>query len=196
MSSIKRICLFCGSNSGRNPAYVEGARSMARAIVARGMGIVYGGGKVGMMGAAADAALGAGGEVIGVIPESLLALEVGHAGLAELHVVASMHERKKLMADLSTAFIAMPGGFGTMEELFEVLTWAQLGIHGKPCGVLNIAGYYDGLIALCDSFVEERFSRPEHRTLLMVDTDPGTLLDRIAAYTPPPLTRWITDTET
>ncbi|MDB5034926.1 MAG: Rossman fold protein family [Chlorobi bacterium] len=193
---MKRICLFCGSSSGRDPACLEGARSMARAIVGRGMGIVYGGGNVGMMGAAADAALDAGGEVIGVIPESLLALEVGHAGLTELRVVATMHERKRMMADLSGAFIAMPGGFGTMEELFEVLTWAQLGIHGKPCALLNIAGYYDRLIALCDSFVEEGFSKPEHRALLMTETDPETLLDRIAAYTPPPLARWITDDET
>jgi uncharacterized protein (TIGR00730 family) len=168
---------------------------MGREIARRGLELVYGGGNIGLMGIVADAVLEAGGHVIGVIPEGLMAREVGHRALPDLRVVGSMHDRKAMMADLADAFVALPGGFGTMEEFFEVLTWAQLGIHTKPCALLNVAGYYDALLALFDTFVGERFVSREYRALVLDDTDPARLLDTIASYTPPPLEKWITEEE-
>ena len=156
---LMRICVYAGSNPGANPAYGEAAADLARLLASRGIGVVYGGGKVGLMGILADTALAAGGEVIGVIPQDLMDREIGHAGLTELHVVGSMHERKALMAELSDGFVALPGGAGTLEELIEVYTWSQLGLHAKPMGVLNVAGYYDGLAALLDHAVQEGFLR-------------------------------------
>ena len=192
---MKRVCVFCGSNPGRRPEYADAAREMGRVLVERGLGLVYGGGKVGLMGIVADTVLAGGGEVSGVIPEALVAREVGHAGLTALHVVRTMHERKALMADRADAFVAMPGGFGTFEEFCEVLTWSQLGFHPKPCGLLNVAGYYDPLLALFDHAVEERFVPPQHRALVIEDTDPARLLDRFAAFRPPTTGKWISRDE-
>jgi uncharacterized protein (TIGR00730 family) len=189
--TLKRVCVFCGSSPGAREEYADAARALGRALVARGTGLVYGGGNVGLMGIVADTVMEAGGEAIGVIPEGLLAREVGHAGLTELHVVRSMHERKAMMADLSDAFIALPGGFGTLEEFFEVLTWSQLGIHRKPCGLLNAAGFYDGLLAFFEHARDERFIRDAHRALVLDDTDPERLLDRLAAFEPPAVQKWI-----
>ena len=181
---MRRICVFCGSNVGARSEYAEAARTLAAVLAERKLGIVYGGGNVGLMGVLADAALAHGGEVIGVIPQSLLDKEVGHRGVTELVVVETMHERKALMNDLSDAFIALPGGFGTFDEVFEVLTWAQLGFHGKPCALLNVAGYYDGLLAMLDHAVTERFLRPAHRELVIADTDASRLLQRLGALSP------------
>jgi hypothetical protein len=164
---------------------------MGEAIARRGMGLVYGGGSVGLMGIAADAALAAGGEVDGVIPDVLVRREVGHRGLTRQHVVGSMHERKAKMADLADAFVALPGGMGTLEELAEILTWGQLGLHAKPCGLLDVNGYYAPLIAFFDRAVADGFLRPEHRAMVLVETDPGALLDRFAAFRPPALEKWI-----
>ena len=189
--TLKRVCVFCGSSPGAHEEYADAARALGRAMAARGIGLVYGGGNVGLMGIVADTVMEAGGEAIGVIPEGLLAREVGHAGLTELHVVRSMHERKAMMADLSDAFIALPGGFGTLEEFFEVLTWSQLGIHRKPCGLLNAAGFYDGLLAFFEHARDERFIRDAHRALVLDDTDPERLLDRLAAFEPPVVQKWI-----
>jgi uncharacterized protein (TIGR00730 family) len=169
---------------------------MGRALARRGIGLVYGGGRVGLMGAVADTVMAEGGKVIGIIPEALLAKEVAHQGLTELRVVSSMHERKALMAELSDAFIALPGGYGTLEEFCEVLTWAQLGLHQKPCGILNVEGYYDWLLALFDRAVAERFVHPAHRSLVLEETDPEHLLDRLASYQPPALDKWIDRDET
>ena len=191
MGELRRVCVFCGSSPGARPEYRESARALAAAMVERGIGLVYGGGNVGLMGTVADAVLAAGGTAVGVIPEGLLAREVGHAGLTELHVVASMHQRKALMADLSDAFVALPGGFGTLEEFCEVLTWTQLGIHRKACGLLNVAGFYDGLLTFFDRAVDEAFVRPHHRENVLHDTDPRRLLDRIAAFDPPAVPKWI-----
>src|SRR5215471_18265386 len=164
---LKRVCVFCGSNVGARSAYVEAAESLGKLLVDRKMGLVYGGGKVGLMGKVADTVLAAGGEVIGVIPQSLMRREIAHAGLTDLRVVDSMHQRKALMAELSDAFIALPGGFGTFEELCEIVTWAQLGLHAKPCGVLNVEGYYDQLLGLFDHGVEEKFLHPVNRALVI-----------------------------
>jgi uncharacterized protein (TIGR00730 family) len=188
---MKSICVFCGSNFGARESYAAAARDLARAISDRGLRLVYGGSKVGLMGALADAALEAGGEVVGVIPEALVAREVAHAGLSEIHAVKSMHERKAMMADLSDAFIALPGGAGTLEETFEIWTWGQLGHHGKPVGVLNIEGFYDALVAFIDHQAGERFMRQEHRDMLIVETDPERLLDRFETYSPPVVEKWI-----
>jgi len=181
---MRRVCVFCGSNAGARSEYAEAARALAAVLVERKLGIVYGGGNVGMMGVLADAALERGGEVIGVIPQSLLDKEVGHRGVTELLVVETMHERKALMNDLSDAFIALPGGFGTLDEFFEVLTWSQLGFHGKPCALLNVAGYYDRMLAMLDHAVTEGLLRPLHRELVIADTDPSRLLQRLGAFTP------------
>jgi uncharacterized protein (TIGR00730 family) len=194
-SGLRRICVFCGSNPGRRPEYAGAAREMGRVLVERGLGLVYGGGKVGLMGIVADTVLAGGGEAVGVIPEALMAREVGHLGLTALHVVATMHERKALMADLADGFVALPGGFGTFEEFCEVLTWSQLGFHPKPCGLLNVAGYYDPLLALFDHAVEEGFVPPHHRALVIEETDPARLLDRFAAFRPPSTSKWITPGE-
>jgi uncharacterized protein (TIGR00730 family) len=188
---VRRVCVYAGSNPGSDPAYAEGARALAATMAERGIGLVYGGGKVGLMGVLADTILAAGGEAIGVMPQALVDREIGHRDLTELHVVASMHERKALMADLSDAFVAVPGGIGTLEELIEVYTWSQLGIHDKGCGVLNVRGYYEALAAFLDHAVEEGFLRPQHRAVLTVADDPGELLDRLAAFEPPTVPKWL-----
>jgi hypothetical protein len=179
--SIRRICVFCGSSTGGDPRYREAAEELARAIVASGRGIVYGGGSVGLMGVLADAALQAGGEVIGVIPEALAREELLHGGLSETHVVRTMHARKALMAERSDAFVAMPGGFGTFEELLEIITWRQLHFHSKPVGILNVAGYYDGLVSLVAHAIGEGFIRSGHEALLLVEESPRALVARLEA---------------
>ena len=187
---MKAICLYTGSSPGARPAYRSAAESLARELARRGITLVYGGGHVGLMGAAADAALAQGGQVIGVIPGDIADMEVEHTGLTELLVVNSMHERKMKMFSLVDAMIAMPGGLGTLEELFEVWTWNQLGFHCKPLGLLNIDGYYDKLLAFLDHAVAERFVRHEHRDLLLVDTDPHALLERLLAFEPVRIDKW------
>jgi uncharacterized protein (TIGR00730 family) len=186
-----RICVFCGSSPGRSPAYTEAAVELGQTLVARGLGLVYGGASVGLMGKLADTVLEAGGEVIGVIPDSLLRYEVTHEGLPDLRVVGSMAERKTLMAELSDGFISLPGGTGTLDEMFEMLTWSQLGDHDKPSGLLDVDGFYSHLIAFLDHAVEERFLRPEHRAMLIVETSASALLDRFESYAAPKLEKWI-----
>jgi uncharacterized protein (TIGR00730 family) len=188
---MERICVYLGSSPGGDPAYTEAVAELARECVRRGLGIVYGGGDVGLMGVLADTAMAAGGEVIGVIPDGLLAREVGHRGLTDLRVVGSMHERKALMADLADGFVAAPGGVGTLEELVEVYTWSQLGIHAKPVGLLDTAGYWAPLEAWLDHAVEQRFLRPEHRSTLLAHPEPAELLDLLAAWEPPATTKWL-----
>jgi uncharacterized protein (TIGR00730 family) len=188
---VRRVCVYAGSNHGSDPEYAEAARALATLLAERGIGLVYGGGRVGLMGVLADAALAGGGEVIGVMPRALVDREIGHRGLTELRVVDSMHERKALMAELADAFVAVPGGIGTLEELIEVYTWSQLGIHHKACGVLNVRGYYDHLAAFLDHAVSEGFLRPQHRAVLSVAGDPAELLDRLAAYEPPTVGKWL-----
>jgi len=173
-----KICVFTGSSRGARAEYSDAARRLARRLVERGYGLVYGGGNVGLMGVIADAVLDGSGHVTGVIPDALVSQEVAHRGLSELRVVQSMHERKAVMADLSDGFIAMPGGIGTMEEFFEVLSWSQLGLHDKPCGLLNIGGYYDHLIRFMNHAVDQEFLKPKHRALLIVEEEPSRLLDR------------------
>jgi uncharacterized protein (TIGR00730 family) len=190
---MKRICVFCGSSPGARPEYVEAARRLGRTLASRRIGLVYGGAKVGTMGRLASAALEAGGEVIGVIPERLVAKEVAFTELADLQVVGSMHERKARMVELSDGFIALPGGLGTFEEFFEALTWAQLGLHRKPCGFLNVCGYYDKLIAFLDHAVAQQFVKSEYRAMVLIDEDPEGLLEKFAAYQPPEIDKaaWI-----
>jgi uncharacterized protein (TIGR00730 family) len=188
---MRRVCVYAGSNPGNDPAYTDAARALARLLAEREIGLVYGGGKVGLMGVLADTVLAAGGQVIGVMPQALVDREIGHRGLTELRVVDSMHDRKALMADLSDAFVAVPGGIGTLEELIEVYTWSQLGIHDKACGVLNVCGYYDPLAAFLDHAVGEGFLRAQHRAVLSVAADPGELLDRLAAFEPPTVRKWL-----
>jgi uncharacterized protein (TIGR00730 family) len=185
----KRICVFCGSSAGVRAAYSEAAALLARTLAASGIGIVYGGGKVGLMGVLADAALTAGGEVIGVIPRALKEKEVAHLGLTELHVVGSMHERKAMMADFSDAFIALPGGYGTFDEFCEALTWTQLGIQQKPCGLLNVEGYYDHLLAMFDHAAAEGLLKPEHRAIIIADTNVDSLLASLLAYESPSIAK-------
>lgn len=187
---MQRICVYCGSSPGDRPGYAALARRVGRTIATHGMGVVYGGGHVGLMGVVANAALEAGGEVIGVIPRRLVEAEVAHRGLTTLEVVESMHERKARMAELSDAFVALPGGFGTLDELFEILTWAQLGLHGKPCGLIDYEAYFTPLVAWADAAMAAGFVRPAHRRLLMVDTDIDALLDRLAAHDPVPVSKW------
>ena len=188
---MQRICVFTGSSPGGRGEYTGAARALGFALVARGCELVYGGAKVGLMGALADAVLAAGGRAIGVIPEVLVAKEVAHDGLSELHVVGSMHERKALMADLASAFVALPGGLGTLEELAEMLTWAQLGLHAKPCGLLDVCGYYEGLLTFLDHAVAERFVRREHRALLLAAREPDELLARLAQVRAPAVEKWL-----
>jgi uncharacterized protein (TIGR00730 family) len=176
---LRRICIFCGSSTGLRPEYRTAAERIAIELAKREVGIVFGGGCVGLMGVVADTALAHGAHVIGVIPSAMVAREIAHRGLPDLRIVASMHERKALMATLSDAFIALPGGFGTFEELCEVVTWTQLGLHGKSCGLLNVAGYYDGLIALFDRAVSDGFIRPENRGIVLADSDPAALIERL-----------------
>lgn len=194
---MKRICVFCGSSEGARPAYAEAARSLGAELVRRRLGLVYGGGSIGLMGILADSVLAQGGEVIGVIPGPLASRELAHAGLTEMRVVGSMHERKALMASLCDGFLALPGGLGTFEETLEVLTWAQLGIHRKPVGVLNVEGYWDGLQRLLAHAVREGFVRPEYAALLLFGGTPAELLDRLAAWRPPALARsWLDPSQT
>lgn len=188
---MKNICVYCGSSPGRLETYSDGARALGQALVARDLGLVYGGASVGLMGLVADAVLQLGGRVIGVIPQALERKELAHKGLTELHITDSMHERKMRMAELSDGFIAMPGGIGTFEEIFEIWTWAQLGFHAKPCGLLNVAGYYDGLTAFLDHAVAEQFVKPPHRTILLVEQQPDALLDRFAGYQAPSAHKWV-----
>ena len=188
---MKAICVFTGSSRGTREAYAATARSLARELVQRGLGLVFGGGRVGLMGILADEVLAAGGTAIGVIPESLVAKEVAHHGLTELRVVKSMHERKALMADLADGFVALPGGLGTFEELCEILTWAQLGLHDKPCGVLDVAGFWGPLLGLLDHAVEEGFVLPAHRRLLLADDDPARLLDSLESFRPVDVEKWL-----
>jgi hypothetical protein len=185
------VCVFCGSSPGARPDYVESARRLGAVLADQGIRLVYGGASVGLMGIVADACLAGGGDVIGVIPEVLKAREVSHAGLPALRVVGSMHERKALMADLADGFVALPGGAGTLEEFFEVWTWAQLGLHGKPCGLLNVAGYFDDLLSFLDRAVTDGFVRAAHRDMVIVETDPARLLDRLRAYAPPDVPKWL-----
>jgi uncharacterized protein (TIGR00730 family) len=193
---VHRVCVYAGSNPGSDPAYAEAAAAFAATMAERGIGLVYGGGKVGLMGVLADTMLAHGGEAIGVMPQALIDREIGHPGLTELKVVDSMHERKAQMAELADAFVAVPGGIGTLEELIEVYTWSQLGIHDKACGVLNVKGYYDHLAALLDHAVTEGFLRPQHRAVLSVASEPADLLDRLAAYEPPSVQKWLELDET
>jgi uncharacterized protein (TIGR00730 family) len=188
---IARVCVFCGSSPGTSQAFTELAARLGQLLAAQGLGLVYGGASVGLMGRLAGAALAAGGEVIGVIPQSLVDMEVAHTSLADLRIVATMHERKSLMADLADAFIALPGGMGTLDELFEVLTWAQLGLHAKPTGLLNPDDYFGPLLAFLDGAVRARFLQPVHRAMLLVDDDPGRLLTACRAYQAPPPFKWV-----
>lgn len=189
---IARICVFCGSNVGDDRRFADAARALGAALAEAGVTLVFGGGRVGLMGLAADAALERGGEVIGVIPHALNTKELAHTGVTEMHRVSTMHERKALMADLADGFIALPGGFGTFDEFFEIVTWAQLGIHNKPCGLLNVAGYYDRLIEFLDHSVESKFIKAIHRELILVESDHAALLNRMRAYRSPTVEKWIT----
>ena len=193
---MKRICVYCGSNPGKSIEFLESARSLARELVQREICLVYGGASVGIMGEIADTVLAGGGEVIGVIPQALVDKEVSHAGLSELKIVNSMHERKEIMADISAGFIALPGGLGTIEEIFEVLTWAQLGFHKKPCALLNVKGYYDKLTQFLNHAVAEGFIANTHREMLLVEEEPQRLLEIMAAYSAPAVDKWIGRDET
>jgi uncharacterized protein (TIGR00730 family) len=188
---MRSVCVFCGSSAGEKPVFREAAGIVGQTLARRKLRLIYGGGNVGLMGAVADAVLAAGGEVVGVIPQALLEKELAHEGLTELIVVQSMHERKALMADRADAFLALPGGYGTFEEFCEVLTWAQLGLHAKPCGLLNVDGFYDALLGLFDRAVDEGFLRTEHRSIVTCGTDVEDLLDLFATYQPPVLEKWI-----
>lgn len=192
---MARICVFCGSTAGARPDYAAAARALGRVLAGGGHELVYGGGNVGLMGIVADAMLAAGGAVTGVIPQALMAREIGHGGVTTLHVVDSMHERKALMADRSDAFLALPGGVGTFEELFEAITWTQLGLHRKPCGLLNVAGFYDGLLAFLDHAWAEGFIKPETRAIVVAGTDPAELVSRLLATAVPAVPAWISPRE-
>ncbi|MDR5737988.1 TIGR00730 family Rossman fold protein [Caballeronia sp. LZ016] len=187
---MKAVCVYCGSATGARPVYAEAARAFGRALVEADLSLVYGGGRVGLMGLIADEVLAAGGRAVGVIPELLLAKEVGHTDLTELHVVPDMHERKKKMADLADAFVAMPGGVGTFEEFFEVYTWAQLGYHQKPVGLLNVNGYFEPLLSMLRHTVEEGFMRKPYLDLIQIAADSGEMIAKLEAYTPPAHDKW------
>lgn len=191
MSELKRVCVYCGSADGARPEYLESARALGGELARRGLGVVYGGARVGTMGALAEGALAHGGEVIGVIPHGLLALEVAHDGLSELHAVRSMHERKAKMEQLADGFVTLPGGYGTHDETFEVLVWLQLGIHRKPVGMLNTLSYYDALLAYLDHTVREGFLAAANRALLLVERDPRAMIDALAAWQAPEIPHWI-----
>ena len=193
---MKSVAVYCGSSFGANPLYVAQAQSLGAALVAHDLTLVYGGGRVGLMGTIADAVLAHGGQVIGVIPDFLADKELAHLGCTELHVVKSMHERKLMMADRADAFVAMPGGYGTLEELFEVLTWGQLGLHRKPVALLNVDGYYDHLLLALDRMRDDQLLRAENRTQLLQAADPEDLLAQLAAYQPVELAKWLTPTTT
>ena len=187
---MNSVCVFAGSNSGSRPEYTAVATALGQTLVQRKINLVYGGARVGLMGALADAVLAGGGHVTGVIPAALVAKEVAHAGLSDLRVVSSMHERKALMAELSDGFIALPGGWGTLEEFFEVLTWGQLGFHTKPCGLLNVEGYFDGLLTFLDHSIDERFVKRESRSMVLVAGSPAGLLDLLDGYVPQSVDKW------
>lgn len=193
---MKRVCVYCGSRHGKRPAYTAAAQALGRELAQSGRSLVYGGGNVGLMGVVADAVLEAGGEVIGVIPRPMVTRELAHHGVTKLHVVSSMHERKALMAQLADGFIALPGGVGTLEELFEIWTWAQLGIHQKPLGLLNTEGFYTSLVTFLDHLTAEDFVTPENRSLLRIDADPKSLLDKMSQFVPGPRPRWMDPDET
>lgn len=195
MPAMKRICVFCGSSPGNDPIYRASAEQLGAELTRRSIGLVFGGGNVGLMGAIADAVLKAGGEATGVIPEHLMTREIGHNRLTKLHIVRSMHERKAMMADLSDAFIALPGGFGTLEEFCEVLTWSQLGLHTKPCGVVNVKGYYTPLLAMLDHAVEEKFLKPQNRVLVLSRETPSELFQAFEQWRPVHVEKWL-DRET
>lgn len=188
---MNHICVFCGSNAGHNPVYTQAAVELGQLMASRNIGLVYGGGNVGLMGIIADACLEAGGKVTGVIPEFLLAKEVGHTGLTEMIVVKTMHERKQRMADLSEGFIAMPGGFGTLDELCEILTWAQLGLHGFPIGLLNVNHYFQPLVNMFDHMAEERFLHPQNRSMVLLHDRPEELLSLMDVWQPPNVEKWM-----
>lgn len=192
----KRICVFCGSSHGVRRSYTIAAKSLARRLVADNISLVYGGSNAGLMGILADEALALGGHVIGIIPRGLVEKEIAHRGVSELKIVDSMHQRKALMSELSDAFIAMPGGYGTFEEFCEVLTWTQLGLQSKPCGILNVDGYYDALLQLFDHAVAERFLKPAHRALVLSDADPESLLKRLFSTPVPVVSKWIDGNQT
>lgn len=191
MSPVRRVCVFCGSNRGRNAAYSAAAGALGESIAKQGVTLVYGGGRVGLMGVVADAVLGLGGRVVGVIPRAIATDEVAHPDLTVLHVVGSMHERKALMADLAQGFVALPGGFGTLDELCEILTWAQLGMHRKPVGLLNVEGYFDPLLAFLDQAVSDGFVRPPHRRLLIEGRDPSRILQVLSRSKAPVVSKWL-----
>ena len=190
--TLQRICVFCGSQPGHDPDYAEAAGELGRLLAGRGITVVYGGGHVGLMGLLAEAALKAGGKVIGVIPEGLKRRELAYDNLTELIVTRTMHERKQRMADLSDGFIALPGGFGTFEEFCEIVTWAQLGLHEKPCALLNVKGYYDRMLAMFDHALQEGFVRPAHRTLVLAASDARAVLAAMEGWVPPQLEKWLT----
>jgi uncharacterized protein (TIGR00730 family) len=192
---LRRVCVFCGSSPGERPGYAEAARAMGQAVAGQGIGLVYGGGRVGLMGVLADAALEAGGEVIGVIPEHMTSREIAHYDLSDLRVVGSMHERKALMYELADGFVALPGGLGTLEELFEILTWCQLGVQVKPSGLLDVDGFFSRLVDFLDHVTSEGFIKEAHRRLVVVDEEPERLLDEMRAFEPPPLPRWLTEAD-
>lgn len=193
---LRSLCVFCGSSAGEDDRYLQAASDFGTLLADHDIRLVYGGGQVGLMGRLADTVLGEGGEVIGVIPDALVRREIAHRELTDLRIVDSMHERKAEMARLADAFVALPGGLGTLEELCEVLTWAQLGLHGKPCGILDVAGYYEPLVQLLDHMVKEGFVARSHRSMVVVEDDPSTLLERLRAYEPPSLPRWIEEDDT
>jgi len=192
---MKRVCVFAGSSPGARPEYTDAARALGKSLAVRGLGLVYGGGGTGLMGAVADGILAEGGRAIGVIPAPLVERELAHADLSELRVVSTMHERKAMMEDLSDGFIALPGGLGTLDELMEIWTWAQLGIHAKPCGLLNVCGYYDALLDFLDRVVAEEFVEPKHLRMAIVEGDIERLLDRLEAYEPPQVRKWVEESE-
>lgn len=188
---MQALCVYCGSNPGFRDVYIEAAEALGRLLARRGIGVVYGGAGKGLMGRLADAALAAGGEVQGVIPHALMRKEIAHPGLTQLHVVSTMHERKALMAQLSDGFVALPGGFGTLEEIIEIVTWAQLRFHEKPCGLLNVEGYFDHLVAYLAHAEQEGFLKPEHRRMLLVAREPDELLERFGRYLAPTVEKWL-----
>lgn len=190
---IKRVCVFCGSSTGARAAYAEAAAQLGRELANSGVALVFGGGRVGLMGILADSVLGAGGQAIGVMPRSLVEKEIAHTSLTELHVVESMHQRKALMADLSDAFLLLPGGFGSWEEFCEIVTWLQLGLHRKPCAILNVAGYYNGLLSLADHALAEGFLRPAHHEMVIVEDDPQGVLAQLASVAIPSEVKWVSE---
>ncbi len=190
MNQIKKLCVYCGASAGSDYRYTEAAQQLAALFLNSDIGLVYGGGKVGLMGILADAVLGNGGEVIGVMPECLVEKEIAHSGITKLHIVASMHERKLLISDLADGFILLPGGSGSLDEFFEIVTWAQLGFHAKPCGILNVANYYDDLLKFLDNAVNKNFMKPIFRDMIIVENKPNDLLQRFTNYLPPKEYRW------